>query len=73
MSIAGPTSTLVSAQIGMARGVARLDRAAAEIAKGNVGVEPFIDMMLAEKEVAHAARVVRTADEMHKSLLDILA
>jgi flagellar basal body rod protein FlgG len=33
----------------------------------------MVDLMTAEREVATNARVVRTADEMHKSLLDILA
>ena len=73
MSIASLSSILATAQTGMNRGVARLNHAAAEVAQGKVDVEPFIDMLIAEKEVEHNARVVRTADEMHKSLLDIIA
>jgi flagellar basal body rod protein FlgC len=73
MSIAGLSSILATAQTGMNRGVARLNHAAGEIARGKVDVQPMVDMIVAEHEVATNARVVRTADEMHKSLLDILA
>ena len=73
MSIPSLSSVLSTAQTGIDRGVTRLNHAAAEIAEGKVDAKPFIDMLIAEKEVEHNARVVHTADEMHKSLLDILA
>jgi flagellar basal body rod protein FlgC len=73
MTIASLPSVLATAQTGMTRGVARLNHAASEIARGKIDVEPMVDLMIAEREVATNARVVRTADEMHKSLLDILA
>lgn len=73
MTIASLPSVLATAQTGMTRGVARLNHAASEIARGKIDVEPMVDLMTAEREVATNARVVRAADEMHKSLLDILA
>ena len=58
---------------GVNAGVARLDRAATAIAAGRVDIEPMVDMMIAEQSVKQNAAVIRTADDMHKSLLDILA
>ena len=73
MSTVNLPSILSTAQTGMNRGLARLDHAAATIAQGKVDAPAFVDLLVAEQEVAQNAEVVRTAEGIHKSLLDILA
>lgn len=63
---------LTTALGGLQNGVARLNHAAETVAAGNVGIEPMIDAMLAEQTVKQNAAVMRTADEMHGTLIDIL-
>lgn len=58
---------------GVNAGVARLERAASSVAAGRVGIEPMVDMIVAEQTVKQNAAVIRTADDMHKALLDIIA
>ena len=68
-SLSAPMSHALS---GMQSGVARLNQAAETVAAGKVDVEPMIDMIVAEQTVKQNAAVIRTADEMHGTLLDIL-
>ena len=69
VTLSSPITTALS---GIQQGVARLDRAAATVAAGDIGIEPVIDMIVAERTVEQNAAVVRSADEMHKTLIDIL-
>lgn len=68
-----PGQPLTTALGGLQSGLARLNQAAETVAAGKVGVEPMIDAMIAEQTVKQNAAVMRTADEMHGTLLDILA
>lgn len=67
-----PGQALTTALGGLQSGVAQLNRAAETVATGTVGVQPMIDAMVAEQTVAQNAAVIRTADEMQGTLLDIL-
>ena len=71
-SLSPLSSPMNHALSGFQDGVARLNRAAETVAAGNVDVEPMIDMIVAEQTVKQNAAVIRTADEMHGTLLDIL-
>ena len=73
MSIASVAGTMATAVAGLSRGTERAYKAAVEIASGNIDADPMIDLMIAEHEVKANAEVVRTADEMSGTLLDILA
>lgn len=68
-----PGQPLTTALGGLQNGVARLNRAAETVAAGNVGVAPMVDAMLAEQTVKQNAAVIRAADAMHGTLIDILA
>ena len=70
----GPVdSVLGHALRGMNRAFDQADDAARRISHGDVGAKPVTDLMAAETAVEANAAVVRSADEMQKHLLDILA
>lgn len=73
MAIGSIGSAIATGLAGMQKGVERMNDAAQEIAKGNVDAEPVVETLIARTEVEANAKVVKTADEMGKSLLDILA
>ena len=73
MSIASISGTMATAVAGLSKGTERAHKAAVEIASGNIDAEPVVDLIIAEHEVKANAEVVRTADEMSRTLLDILA
>ena len=73
MAIGSIGSAIATGLAGMQKGVERMNDAAQEIAEGNVDAEPVVETLIARTEVEANAKVVKTADEMSKSLLDILA
>lgn len=73
MAIGSIGSAIATGLAGMQKGVERMNDAAQEIAEGNVDAEPVVETLIARTEVEANAKVVKTADEMGKSLLDILA
>ena len=73
MSIASVTGIMTTAVAGLSRGTERAHKAAVEIASGSLDAEPVVDLMIAEQEVKANADVVRVADEMSRTLLDIVA
>ena len=67
-------SALTSAQSGLAAGFARLDGAAARVATGAPAEpEDLVALLQSRQQVAANAAVVRTADDMIGTLLDVLA
>ena len=67
-------NALSSAQSGIADGVARLNGAAGRIAsRGPAAAEDMVDLLQARPQIAATAAVVRTADDMVGTLLDVLA
>ena len=73
MAIGSIGNAIATGLAGMQKGVERMNDAAQEIAEGNVDAEPVVETLIARTEVEVNAKVVKTADEMGKSLLDILA
>ena len=73
MAIGSIGNAIATGLAGMQKGVERMNDAAQEIAEGNVDAEPVVETLIARTEVEANAKVVKTADEMGKSLLDILA
>lgn len=73
MAIGSIGSAIATGLAGMQKGVERMNDAAQKIAEGNVDAEPVVETLIARTEVEANAKVVKTADEMGKSLLDILA
>ena len=73
MAIGSIGSAIATGLAGMQKGVERMNGAAQEIAEGNVDAEPVVETLIARTEVEANAKVVKTADEMSKSLLDVLA
>ena len=73
MAIGSVGSAIANGLAGIQKGVERMNDAAQEIAEGNVDAEPVVETLIARTEVEANAKVVKTADEMSKSLLDILA
>ena len=62
-----------AALAGLGRASERAARAAADIASGHLDPRPIVDLKLAETDFKANARVLAAADEMERSLLDILA
>ena len=73
MAIGSIGNAIATGLAGMQKGVERMNDAAQEIAEGNVDAEPVVETLIARTEVEVNAKDVKTADEMGKSLLDILA
>ena len=73
MAIGSIGNAIATGLAGMQKGVERMNDAAQKIAEGNVDAEPVVETLIARTEVEANAKVVKTADEMGKSLLDILA
>lgn len=61
------------AQSGMTQATRQLHGTAQNIASGQLDPKDTIDMRLAENSFDASAAVMRTADEMAKSLLDVKA
>lgn len=53
--------------------MARANDAASTLARGEVGVEPVMQLNVAKQESAAAAKVIKTADDMLGTLIDTLA
>jgi hypothetical protein len=66
-------SALSHAASGLDAGFARLDRAADRIAQAGPEPEAAVDLLTARHEVAANAAVVRAADDMVGTLLDVMA
>ncbi|WP_341502747.1 hypothetical protein [Gallaecimonas sp. GXIMD4217] len=51
----------------------RATEAAGTLARGQVEVQPLVELQLAEQESAAAARLLQSADDMLGTLIDIRA
>jgi len=69
-------NTIDTARGGINAGLGRLDQAAGRIARNGAGDDlagNMVELIRSEQEVRANVAVVRTADEMIGSLLDVLA
>lgn len=73
MSTIAPTSALSSALTGLNRATQKVNTAAENIASGEVKADDIVDLKIGETAFKANAAVVRTAADMDKRLLDILA
>ena len=73
MSTISPVGVLPTALAGLNRATAKAETAATNIASGEVRAEDIVDLKLASTAFKANAAVARTAQDLDKTLLDILA
>ena len=73
MSTIAPASALSSALTGLNRATQKVNTAAENIASGEVKAEDIVDLKIGETAFKANAAVARTAADMDKRLLDIVA
>lgn len=65
------SSVFSQAREGMDRGERRLNKAAHSIARGDLSPGPMVDLLISERSYAANAKVLRAADQMLGTLLDV--
>jgi flagellar basal body rod protein FlgG len=66
------TNMLANAQEGMQRSMEQVNAASESIANGDLDPGNMIDLMVGQRTYAMNAKLVKTADQMMGTLLDVL-
>lgn len=69
----GIGSTLSNGLSGLQRASQQLNQSSARIAQGEIEVEPIVDAKVAEAGFKANAQVIKAADELTETALDLLA
>ena len=73
MSTIAPAGVLQSALAGLNRATSKVETAAANITSGEIDAKDIVDLKIGEVAFKANAAVARTAQDLDKHLLDILA